>query len=527
MTAMVWNRWGAPEGKKELSPEIRTLLKSVLGISGDVYEPIAPEDVQLRVSTLDSSHLSGLAGIVGSEHVTTDHHARLLHAGGKSTLDLLRRRSVGTQDAPDAVVSPADHSEVVAVLQYCASAGIAVVPFGGGTSVVGGVQPNRGAFTAVVTLDLGRLVAVGTVDEVSATVTLGAGLSGPDAEAKLAEQGWSIGHLPQSFQFASIGGFAATRSSGQASAGYGRFDDMVQALKVATPRGTLDLGRAPKSAAGPDLRELFVGSEGAFGVITEVTIRVHPVPETTHYAAWSFPNFEAGAAGLRAVRQAGVAPTVMRLSDEAETGVNLAGKIGSAPAVSGCLAITTFEGSADHVATRAAEAASLLTAAGGTSLGAEPAQTWEHGRYNAPYMRDSLLDCGVLCETLETATPWSNLSTLRAAVTGALTKSLADQGTPPLVLCHISHTYPTGASLYFTVICKQADDPLEQWLEAKAAATTAMTTSGGTITHHHAVGTDHQPWMNKEVTELGVEVLRAVKSVLDPAGILNPGKLVG
>ena len=166
MTAMVWNRWGAPEGKKELSPEIRSLLKSVLGISGDVYEPIAPEDVQLRESTLDASHLSGLAGLVGSEHVSVEHNDRLLHAGGKSTLDLLRRRSVGIQDAPDAIVSPGDHSEVVAVLEYCASAGIAVVPFGGGTSVVGGVQPDRGTFASVVTLDLTRLVTVATVDEI-------------------------------------------------------------------------------------------------------------------------------------------------------------------------------------------------------------------------------------------------------------------------------------------------------------------------------------------------------------------------
>lgn len=303
---------------------------------------------------------------------------------------------------------------------------------------------------------------------------------------------------------------------------------MVTGLRVATPQGSLDLGRAPASAAGPDLRELFVGSEGAFGVITEVTLRVHPVPETTDHAAWSFPDFATGAAALRSVVQAGAAPTVMRLSDEAETGVNLAmaDKAGGAAVTSGCLAITTFEGSAAHVAARSAEAAALLAAAGGTALGSEPAAQWEHGRFNAPYMRDSLLDSGVLCETLETATSWSNLQNLRAAVTGALFTALSEQGTPPLVLCHISHTYPAGASLYFTIICAQADDPTAQWRKAKQAATDAMVAAGATITHHHAVGTDHRPWMTAEVGDLGVEVLRAVKNVLDPAGILNPGKLI-
>ncbi len=449
------------------------------------------------------------------------------HAGGKSTFDLLRRRAEEPQDAPDAVVAPADHAQVLAVLAYCAEQRIAVVPFGGGTSVVGGVDPVRGRFDAVIALDLRRLDTVTDVDPISGLVTLGAGLTGPRTEQLLAAQGLSLGHFPQSFEFATIGGFAATRSSGQASAGYGRFDDMVQRLKIATPSGTVELGRAPASAAGPDLRELFVGSEGALGVITEVTVRVHPVPETVAYQAWSFPDFETGAAALRSVVQAGAAPTVLRLSDEAETGINLAraGDIGG-NAVTGCLAITTFEGSAAHVAARSAEAGALLTAAGGTDLGETPAREWEHGRFGAPYMRDALLDVGVLCETLETATIWSNVPVLKAKVTAALTDSLAGQGTPPLVMCHISHTYPTGASLYFTIVAKQLDDPIAQWHTAKQAVGDAIVAAGGTITHHHAVGTDHRPWLPAEIGDLGVRVLRAVKAELDPAGILNPGKLV-
>ncbi|KQY31538.1 flavoprotein [Nocardia sp. Root136] len=524
---MVWDAWGVAAGHQALSAQIRGLLAQVFGISGEPVTRRDENEVPLIPTTLTDADRAGLTGIVGDEYLTTDDIDRLRHAGGKSTPDLLRRRASTPQDAPDAVVFPADHPQVLALLGYCAEHGIAVVPFGGGTSVVGGVDPVRGQFDTVIALDLRRLDTLTAVDPASGTATLGAGLTGPQAEELLGAHGLSLGHFPQSFEFASIGGFAATRSSGQASAGYGRFDDMVERLVIATPQGTLDLGRAPASAAGPDLRELFVGSEGALGIITSVTLRVHPVPETVGYQAWSFPDFATGAAALRTVVQAGAAPTVMRLSDEAETGLNLArsADVGGNP-VSGCLAITTFEGSRAHVAARSAEASALLAASGGTALGEAPARQWEHGRFAAPYMRDALLDVGVLCETLETATSWANLANLKVKVTGALMDALGSQGTPALVMCHISHTYPTGASLYFTVVAKQLDDPIAQWRIAKSAASDAMVAAGGTITHHHAVGADHRPWMGAEIGDLGVRVLRAVKRELDPTGVLNPGKLV-
>ncbi|MFI7189818.1 FAD-binding oxidoreductase [Nocardia nova] len=524
---MVWDAWGIASAHAPLPDRIRTLVAQVFGVSGDPVARRDEGDVPLRESGLTAAHRAGLSAVVGADQVSTDHRDRLLHAGGKSTPDLLRRRAEEPQDAPDAVVFPADHDQVLGVLAYCAEQAIAVVPFGGGTSVVGGVDPARGRFATVIALDLRRLDGLSDVDPVSGTATLGAGLTGPQAEKLLAGHGLSLGHFPQSFEYASIGGFAATRSSGQASAGYGRFDDMIMRLKVATPTGTVDLGRAPASAAGPDLRELFAGSEGTLGVITEVTLRVHPIPETTAYQAWSFPDFVTGAAALRTVVQNGAAPTVLRLSDEAETGLNLArsGDIGGA-SVGGCLAVSTFEGTAAHVAARSAEASALLAAAGGTALGEQPAREWEHGRFAAPYLRDALLDIGVLCETLETATSWSNVERLKAAVTTALTESLGAQGTPALVMCHISHTYPTGASLYFTVVAKQADDPLAQWAQAKRAVGDAIAGNGGTITHHHAVGADHRPWMSAEIGDLGARILRAVKDAVDPAGILNPGKLI-
>jgi alkyldihydroxyacetonephosphate synthase len=525
---MKWNAWGDPAAAKPLSDGIRALLKQALGVEGPAETPLEASQVKLRPSALSVGDRDSLASIVGAEYFNDDDHGRLLRAGGKSTLDLLRRKDSDVQDAPDAVLLPGSEEEIAKVLRFCAEHRIAVVPFGGGTSVVGGLDPIRGEFSAVISLDLRRLNELHTLDEVSGEAELGAGLTGPEAERLLGERGFSLGHFPQSFQFATIGGYAATRSSGQDSAGYGRFNDMVRWLRTVTPAGVLDLGRAPESAAGPDLRQLMIGSEGVFGIITRVRVKVHPTPQATRYEAWSFPDFATGADALRAVVQTGTGPTVIRLSDEAETGVNLATteNIGEEQITGGCLAITAFEGSEAHVASRHAETRAVMQAAGGTSLGEAPAQAWEHGRFNAPYLRDSLLAAGALCETLETATNWSNVPALKAAVTEALTTSLAESGTPALVLCHISHVYPTGASLYFTIVAGQRGNPIEQWRKAKTAASDAMMRTGATITHHHAVGADHRPWMRDEVGDLGVEVLRAVKAKLDPTGIMNPGKLI-
>lgn len=525
---MKWNAWGDPAAAKPLSEGIRALLKQAVGVEDSTAGELERAQVRLRPSALSQAHREALAELVGAPYCRTADRDRLLHAGGKSTLDLLRRKDTGVQDAPDAILLPGDEDAVATILRYCSHHRIGVVPFGGGTSVVGGLDPLRGDFPAVVSLDLRRLDRLISLDEVSGQAVFEAGVTGPDAERLLGAQGFSLGHFPQSFEYATIGGFAATRSSGQDSAGYGRFNDMVRGLRVVTPVGTLDLGRAPESAAGPDLRQLLIGSEGTFGVITRVRLRVHRVPEAVRYEAWSFPDFASGAAALRAVTQTATGATVLRLSDEVETGVNLAttDAIGESQITGGCLAITVFEGSAEHVESRHAETSALLAARGGTSLGEGPARAWEHGRFGAPYLRDSLLSAGALCETLETATDWSNIPTLKSAVTQALTDALAASGTPALVMCHISHVYPTGASLYFTVVAGQRGNPIEQWRAAKKAACDAIMGAGGTITHHHAVGADHRPWMGDEVGELGVRVLRAVKATLDPAGILNPGKLI-
>ncbi len=512
--------WGDPAAATPLPESARGLIELAFGVE----ERLATEQVELPASGLDPALLTSLRDLLGAEHVLADDATRRLRTRGKSTPDLLKARAGDLSDAPDAVVRPDGYDQVAAVLAFAVEHHLAVVPFGGGTSVTGGLAARREGYAGLLSLDLIRMKRLLGVDKVSMTATLEPGLRGPEAEALLAEQGLTLGHYPQSFQFATIGGFAATRSSGQSSAGYGRFDALVVALTLATPRGELTLGSSPANAAGPDLRQLMLGSEGCFGVITSVTVRVRKLPEVKVYEGWRWPSFVEGAAAMRLLAQTNLLPTVIRLSDESETAINLArpDEIGGESA-GGCMMITGYEGEPDAVAARRAEVTAVLTRLGGECLGEGPGQSWAHGRFNAPYLRDALLDVGVLAETLETVTFWSNMDKLYADVKSALETSLGE-GT--IVLCHVSHVYETGCSLYFTVATKQNDDPLNQWLAAKAAASDAIVAAGASITHHHAVGTDHKPWLAQEIGPLGVSILRAVKADLDPTGILNPGVLI-
>jgi alkyldihydroxyacetonephosphate synthase len=514
------NRWGDPAAATTLPDSARGLIEMAFGLD----ERPAVESSPLPESALDAALLDGLRDLLGAANVLTDDETRRVRTRGKSTPDLLKAREGDLTDAPDAVVRPGTHDDVAALLAYAVEHHLAVVPFGGGTCVTGGLAARRDGFAGLLSLDLIRMKRLLHVDQVSMTATLEPGLRGPEAEALLAEHGLTLGHYPQSFEFATIGGFAATRSSGQSSAGYGRFDSLVVGLSVATPTGRLDLGSAPANAAGPDLRQLVLGSEGAFGVITAVTVRVRRLPETKVYDGWRWPSFEAGADAMRTLAQAGLLPTVIRLSDENETAINLArpDEIG-AEGNTGCMMIAGYEGTPAAVEAKRAAVTSVLAGLGGDNLGEEPGQAWAHGRFNAPYLRDALLDVGVLVETLETATFWSNRDRLYTGVKDALQASL---GEGSMVLCHISHVYETGCSLYFTVAAKEADEPIGQWLAAKAAASDAMIAAGATITHHHAVGTDHKPWFAQEIGEVGVRMLRAVKAEVDPTGILNPGVMI-
>jgi alkyldihydroxyacetonephosphate synthase len=531
-----WWGWGDPA----IVPELDEAALATLRERVDELKPAE------RMADLESAELppaeplpQPLIEAVGADAVFTSTEDRVRHATGCGYTDLTRLRSGRLDAAPDAVLLPADADAVRRALEICSAEGIAVVPFGGGTSVVGGVEPLRGAHPRLVSLDLARLRDI-EVDRRSLTARLGAGLRGPEAEAGLNAQGVVLGHFPQSFEYATIGGFAATRSAGQASSGYGRFDSLVTALRLIAPAGELRTLETPHTAAGPSLRELALGSEGVFGVIPEVTVRVRPAPAVRRYEAWMVESFEAGAEVVRALAQGPGLPDVIRVSDEEETEVSLAlskprglagalfgGYLGLRRRRGGCLVVVGIEGDEESVARRRALAVRELRRGGGAYLGQAAGRSWEHGRFQGPYLRDTLMDMGAIVETLETSHTWSRLGELHDAVAAAIHDSLAAQGTPGLAFCHLSHAYADGASLYFTFIAsaKQGQE-LEQWAAVKRAASAAIVAEGGTITHHHGVGRDHAPYMEAEVGRTGLDVLRAVKERLDPAGIMNPEKLI-
>lgn len=540
-SVMRWWGWGVDGHDPQLSPGVEAMLEATLGApAGALNPPVDEADVALPDRPLPPHVTAALAGAVGDEHVRADRTTRLRRAAGKSYPDLVRLRAGDAAGAPDAVVLPATSEEVAAVLAVCAEHGVAVVPFGGGTSVVGGVEALRGAHDHVIALDTRRLTRLVEADRTSRTATLEAGLTGPQAEAALAAYGLTLGHFPQSFEFSTVGGWVATRSAGQASTGVGRIDQLVLGLRAATPAGEVVARTVPASAAGPDVRQLLVGSEGTMGVITEATLKVRPAPEARAYEAFSVRSFAHGAEVLRALRQHDAAPDVLRLSDEAETQLSLAmAGTGRTQAAfgrylklrgheGGCVIVAGWEGSAAAVRRRRLAARSVFVRHRALQLGTPAGKAWHSGRFHGPYLRDVLLDRRILVDTLETATTWSNLERLKGAVTDAIAETLARRGTPAFVGCHVSHVYTAGASLYFTYAARQeVGAELEQWRAVKAAASDAIVAGGGTITHHHGVGSDHAPWLAQEAGGPALDALRAAKAAFDPAGIMNPGKLLG
>lgn len=553
--AMRWWGWGDPAHPPSLGAGALEFLREHVGVAAMPRPPVALDAVALEPSALSDVALAALRGVVGKEGVRTDHHERVGHAAGKGYPDLLRLRKGAPEGAPDAIVYPTERGQLLALLEACARERIAVVPFGGGTSVVGGLAPLRGAqHTAALALDMGRLDGLIDIDRTSLTVRARAGMRVARLEEELGRAGLTLGHFPQSYEYVSLGGCAATRGAGQASTGYGRFEEMVQGLVLVAPAGDIELRAVPASAAGPELRRAIMGSEGTLGVIAEVVLRLLPAPALRLYEGVFFKDFSAGAQALRAMAQEHCAPAVARLSDEAETRMSLAlanagshaaagsrlstaagsakrrlGQVylGARGYAEGCLAILGFEGTQEEVEHRRKRAMALVHGHGGLAVGRSPGEAWRRGRFAAPYLRDELLTHGVMVETLETATLWGNVEQLHRRVGNAIDAALRAQGTPGLVMCHISHLYETGGSLYFTFIARQRDgEEIAQWAAVKEAACAAIGEGGGTITHHHGVGRDHAQWLAREIGDTGIAALRGLKQELDPEGIMNPGKLL-
>jgi len=548
-----WWGWGTLDKTYPLEnrPAFWPFVQRELGLTGQESCPVPDvASIALRPPRLTLGDLATLEQIVGVEGVSIEHEARLTHALGKSYRDLVRLRLGQVTNPPDAVVWPQEEEQVASILQWAVEQRIAVVPFGGGSSVTGGVEAlERPGQRGVLSLDLARLNRLLALDPVSRTATVQAGILGPDLERALNSQGFMLGHFPQSFEFSALGGWIATRSAGQSSTGYGKIEDMVVSLRVVTPAGIVETRVVPASAAGPELKELLIGSEGVFGVITQAVLKIHPLPTVQDYRGLLFRSFSDGLAAIREMLQSGLVPAVVRLSDNDETRSSLA--LREPPAgrgerlkealglrllarrgyslETGCLMILGQEsaiGKSGNQALPDQAALRICRAHGAFDLGHGAGRSWLKERFELPYLRDVLLDHGVMTDTLETATTWDKLETLHASLKAAIASAIEAGGVQPWVMAHVSHCYAQGASLYFTFLAKQTPGrEIEQWLAIKKAATDCIMQNGGTLSHHHGVGYEHAPWLEAEDTPSGVAALRAVKRALDPQGIMNPGKL--
>jgi alkyldihydroxyacetonephosphate synthase len=465
---------------------------------------------------------------------TADPFERALHTYGRSYRDLVRAVAGRFDAPPDLVALPRTEDDVVRILAHAAGAGIAVVPFGGGSSVCGGVEPDtQGAFERVISLDLRHLDRVLAVDEVSRAARIQAGIFGPALEDALRPRGLTLRHFPQSFEFSTLGGWIATRSGGHYATLHTHIDDFVEGLRIVTPAGILETPRLPGSGAGPDPARLFMGSEGILGVIVEAWMRVQVRPRWRGGFSATFAGFSSGASAVRALAQSGLHPANCRLLDPLEALLNGAGTGDRAVLIVG------FESAEQPLDASLAQAAEICRAAGGEvasprirssedpSDQAGAADAWRAAFLRAPYLRDELVLMGLFVETFETAVTWDRFEALHAAVTTAAERAARDTAGASLVTCRLTHAYPDGVAPYFTVVTPAArGQELAQWDAIKEAVTGAMLASGGTTTHHHAVGRDFRPWYDRERPEGFAEALRAVKCTLDPAGILNPGVLL-
>ncbi len=547
--ALRWWGWGYEEihYPLEKKPFLLPFLEERLGVKPQIVLPVPSlEEIELPPSRLGPEIRREISRIVGEDNWSDSHRERLLHALGKSYVDLIRLRLRQVNAAPDAVIFPEKEEEILEIMDLASRHRLAIIPFGGGTTVVGGVSPLAPeGFSGTLCIDLRRMNRLISLDEISMTATFETGIMGPDLEKTLNERGFTLGHFPQSFEFSALGGWIATRSAGQKSTGYGKIEDMVISLRVVTPAGILETLPVPASASGPSLKELLVGSEGIYGIITRATLRIHPLPRKVEHIGILFPSFPEGIEAIREILQKGLRPATVRLSDPPETEasfkmrevsgglkesltrtvLSFLRKKGYLPG--GSLLILGVEGEQREVKGTMKECLKIAKRHGGLNLGRSVGESWFRERFLLPYLRDDLITWGVMVDTLETATLWSNLLKLYTLVREAIVKAIEETGSPAYVMCHISHCYPEGASLYYTFLGRQQwGREIEQWWHVKQAATEAIIAGKGTLSHHHSIGTDHRPWIEREHGRAGVELLRAVKSTLDPHGIMNPGKLL-
>jgi len=525
-TAERRKHWGWGSESRQLSAAdleaMAPLVRERLGFDAQpVEEPVPLEAIDLPAPRITPSR--ALEPICAA-----DRHSRATHALGKATRDVWRGLRGRFEHPPDLVARPRDEHEVEAVLEWCVEQGYAAIPYGGGTSVVGGIEPRLPReYPGVVSIDLGALDRVLEVDEVSRSARIQAGAAGPALEDQLRERGLTLRCFPQSFEFSTLGGWIATRAGGHYATKLTHIDDMVESVRAITPAGEWESRRLPGSGSGPSPDRMLIGSEGILGVITEAWVRVQPRPTHKASCAVAFESFAAGAEAVRELAQSGLDPSNCRLLDAAEARINGAGDGESAMLMLGFESAhhpvdsdldVALEAARDH----GGEAGPVRTGGGGD--GSEASSTWRDAFMAAPYLRDSMTQLGVLSDTFETAITWDRFDEFHAGVMEAARSAV---GEPSNVTCRFTHVYPDGPAPYFTVLTPaRRGSEIEQWDGIKAAVSEVLINAGGTITHHHAVGRDHRPWYDRQRPEPFAEALRAAKRALDPAGVLNPGVLI-
>jgi alkyldihydroxyacetonephosphate synthase len=472
---------------------------------------------------------------------------RVVHARGKSLRDLIKHRRGELGRVPDVVVRPRDEAEVEAVLRAAIEHDAVLIPFGGGTSISGSLEAPESETRTVISLDMGHLRRVLAIDAPSNLARIEAGAFGPDLERQLNAQGWTLGHFPDSFTHSTLGGWIATRSSGMRSDRYGDIADLVRAVRVVTPGGILATRPVPHTSTGPSVREMVLGSEGRLGVITEATVQVRRLPEQRIILGYLFPAWGDGLAAMQEIAASEASPSVTRVSDAYETAFSFATRKHPTPldklkstalttflrkrkgfdVERMCLSFIGYEGSAAHVKQQRREVGRIVARHGGLCIGASPGELYDQKKFDTPYIRDFLLDRGALADVSETAAPWSRLNPVYDAVMASAHGAFGELGIPGYLMCHLSHSYHAGACLYFTFGVKPAPrrDELEQYDAVKSAIQQAFIDAGATLSHHHAVGTEHARWLEADISAPGVQMLRALFAGVDPGANLNPGKI--
>lgn len=549
---MKWWGWGVDgvgfhwEDKPAFAPFVLKAVGLDLHSAKPAEEPKF-EDMAIAASKATAAFLATLTAAVGADNVTTADLDRVVHTYGKSLRDLVRIRANQVKRYVDVVVYPASEDEVVKVVDAAVAANAVVIPFGGGSNIVGALEPHDDEKRPVVSLDLGRLNQVLDIDAESGVARIQAGALGPDLEEQLNAQGWTIGHFPDSFTHSTIGGWVATRSSGMQSDKYGDIADIARGMRVVRPGGVLVLRPTPSASNGPSVREMILGSEGRLGVITEVSAQVHRIPAQRDVYAYFFPTWEKGLKAMEEIAASDAAPSITRISDSRESGFSLATskeskglqKFLAGTVLPGlmksrgwnlddiCLSFIGYEGAtAAHAKRQKALTEAIIKKHGGMGVGKGPGVLYDQKKFDTPYLRDFLLDRGAAGDVSEMAAPWSRLLEIYNGVFAAANAAYDSLGIKGWIMAHLSHSYHSGACLYFTFAFVFGDDPIGEYDTVKRAIQGALVEHGGTLSHHHGVGVEHAPWLAQDISEQGVAVMKGLFESADPKGTFNPGKIV-